>query len=80
MRQQFSNLERFYHIVVRAEIEAVDAVVNAVPRGNNDNRKLAAKRTKPAQAASPSAKRRSFASERRFGCEFGNHGVQWRLR
>src|SRR5258708_13605533 len=48
-RQQFSNLERLYQIVIRAEIEAIDAVVNAVPRGHNDNRKFAAKPPKPAQ-------------------------------
>src|SRR5712671_4254715 len=48
-RQQFANLERLYQIVVRAEIEAVDAVINTVPRGYNDDRKLAAERAKPAQ-------------------------------
>src|SRR5207244_10403468 len=53
----FSNLERLYQIVVRAEIEAIDAVVNAVPRGHNDDRKLAAERAKPAQHLSAISQR-----------------------
>ncbi|MET4447618.1 hypothetical protein ABIB75_005919 [Bradyrhizobium sp. GM2.2] len=56
-RQQFANLERLYQIVVRAEIEAIDAVVNAVPRGHNDDRKLAAERAKPAQHLSAISQR-----------------------
>src|SRR5882724_12422993 len=48
-RQQFSNLERLYQIVVRAEIEAIDAVVNAIPRGHNDDWEFAARRAKLAQ-------------------------------
>jgi hypothetical protein len=43
--QQFADLERFDQIVIRAEIEPIDALIDAIPSSNDDDGEPAAERT-----------------------------------
>ncbi len=71
--QQFANFEGLDQIIVGAEIEPIDPVVDAIPRGHDDDGKPAAKRAQVPQHVPAIGHRQAEIEQRQlvgfvFGC------------